>query len=82
MIKDAGVGVQTQIDLLMRSYSHYDKRNVLPVDGGWLDQSRSYLACIDIIDAERSFWEDILRDYQDRQRKVAEMKSQGPKRRR
>ncbi len=82
MVKEAGVGMQTHIDLLMRSYSHYDRRNVLPVDGGWLDQSRSYLSCIDIIDSERSYWEGILQEYQERQRKVAEMKSKAPKGRR
>ena len=80
VVKGCGVGVEKQIDLLMRSYSHYDRRNVLPVVGAWLDQSRSYLACVDIIDAERNFWERALQEYQERQRKVAEMKSKAPRR--
>lgn len=80
MVRERGVGMEKQIDLLMRSYSHYDRRNVLPVVGGWLDQSRSYLACIDLIDAERGFWETTLHEYQDRQRKSEEMRAKATRR--
>jgi len=60
------VGVKIHVDLLMRAYSAYDKRNILPVQGAWLDQSRSFLAAVEVIDAEKAYWDSMLHDHQAR----------------
>ena len=72
VMRRADTGTQVHLDLLMRSYNHYDSRNVLPVVGAWLDQSRSFLACIDLIDSEKGYWERIRQDYTDREMQRAE----------
>ena len=64
MVREAPPGFRLGLDLLMRAYSHYDRRNVLPVAGAWLDQSRSFLAGVDLIDWERSHWERIRIDHE------------------
>lgn len=82
MIRESDPGFQVHIDLLFRSYSHYDRRNVLPVDGAWLDQSRSFLAGVDLIDAERAFWERQLHDHQQREIERSRRQTQAQQRRR
>ena len=72
---------QVHVDLLLRAYSHYDRRNVLPVSGAWMDQSRSFLAGVDLIDAERAFWDGIHRDHHDQEMERNKMKSQMSQRR-
>ena len=67
--------LRVHLDLLMRSFRHYTERGALPVTGGWLDQSRSYLAAIDLIDAERSHWDGIRQDHQDKTRATEERKA-------
>lgn len=78
MVNEAPPWFRVQLDLLMRSYSHYDRRNVLPAQGAWLDQSRSFLSGIDMIDSERSHWEYLRiehdRKEQERSRKMSQMK--------
>lgn len=76
MIREASPGVQIHLDLLLRAYSHYDRRNVLPVAGAWLDQSRSFLAGVDLIDAERAYWDKIRYDHDDREMKRTKAVSQ------
>jgi hypothetical protein len=51
----------------MRAYHHYDSRNVLPAAGAWLDQTRSFVMCVELIDAERGYWEKQLHDHQQRE---------------
>tara|TARA_R110002110_G_scaffold171854_6_gene374501 strand:- start:3378 stop:3569 length:192 start_codon:yes stop_codon:yes gene_type:complete len=60
---------------------HYDTRNVLPAVGGWLDQTRSFLYCVDLIDSEKAYWENLATEEVERQRKGAELasKSKGNK---
>tara|TARA_Y100000310_G_scaffold336739_1_gene422115 strand:- start:27806 stop:28036 length:231 start_codon:yes stop_codon:yes gene_type:complete len=74
------------IDLLFRAYSHYDRRNVLPVSGAWLDQSRSFLAGVDMIDAERGYWdglrEEHLQEEVERSQRKADASSRRGSRRR
>lgn len=82
MLREAHPGLQVHIDLLLRAYSHYDRRNVLPVQGAWMDQSRSFLAGVDLIDAERGYWEGQLRDHQEREMERARRMSQSTQRRR
>ena len=67
MVNEATPGLRVHLDLLMRAYSHYDRRNVLPAAGAWLDQARSFLAGVDMIDAERSYWDGLLHDHQERE---------------
>jgi hypothetical protein len=67
VLREAHPALRVHIDLLLRAYSHYDRRNVLPVQGAWMDQSRSFLAGVDLIDSERSYWEAQLRDHQERE---------------
>lgn len=75
IISEAPPGLRMSLDLLMRAYSHYDRRNVLPAQGAWLDQSRSFLLAVDLIDAERGWWERILSDFQEREAKRAQAKA-------
>ena len=60
-------------------------RNVLPVAGAWLDQSRSFLAGVDLIDAERGFWDNIRNEHDmremERSRAQSRMASQKGRRR-
>jgi hypothetical protein len=73
IVRDAPKGTQVHIDLLIRAYMHYDTRNVLPAVGGWLDQTRSFLYCVDLIDSEKAYWESLMDEEMDKQRKRAEM---------
>lgn len=65
-------GLQLNLDLLLRAYSQYDRRNVLPARGALIDQTRSFLSWVDAIDAERGFWEQVRIDQMDRERKRSE----------
>lgn len=67
MVAEAPKATQLKLDLLMRAYHHYDTRNVLPSEGAWLDQSRSFLMCVEIIDAERGYWDKVLHEHQQRE---------------
>lgn len=51
----------------MRAYHHYDSRNVLPSSGAWLDQTRSFVMCVELLDSERAYWEKVLHDHQQRE---------------
>jgi len=77
IIEEAPVGVKIHVDLLMRAYSALDKRNILPVQGAWLDQSRSFLAAVEVIDAEKGYWDGVLHEHQ--QRKMAQQRRGSPK---
>ncbi len=57
----------------MRAYLQYDSRNVLPASGGWNDQSASFAKCVEVIDAERGWWEQKRQTKIERERKLAEM---------
>lgn len=81
IIRETRPALQVHIDLLLRAYSHYDRRNVLPVRGAWLDQSRSFLSGVDLIDAERAYWDGILHEHQEREVERSRMKSQAAQRR-
>jgi hypothetical protein len=76
MVTGASAGFRVHLDLLLRAYSHYDRRNVLPVRGAWLDQSRSFLAGVDLIDAERGYWQGLLSDHQEREMERQKRSSQ------
>ncbi len=76
MINESPKGAQVHVDLLMRAYMHYDTRNVLPAEGGWLDQTRSFLYCVDLIDSEKAYWEGMMDEEMERQRKKAELARQ------
>lgn len=67
IIESASPRTQAQISLLFRAYAHYDKRNVLPAHGAWLDQTRSFFSGVDLIDSERAYWEAILHDHERRE---------------
>lgn len=69
IIDSASKPTRVKLDLLMRAYHHYDRRNVLPSEGAWLDQSRSFLACVEIIDSERGHWEQVMHEHQEREMK-------------
>jgi len=75
MLREASPSLQVHLDLLLRAYSHYDRRNVLPARGAWMDQTRSFLSGVDLIDAERGFWEGLRREHHDRESKRAEMQA-------
>ena len=76
VIDKSGRGLQMTLDLLLRAYSHYDRRNVMPMSGGWLDQSRSFLCGVDLIDSERAWWDEIHREHTDREATRAKLASQ------
>ena len=72
---DAPAALQLQVDLLMRCYLQYDTRHVLPVDGGLLDQARTFVAGCDIIDAERGRYESMKEEKRERDRMTAQRRS-------
>ena len=83
IIAEAPTHLRVQVDLLMRSHRHYNERSVLPVEGGWLDQSRSYLAAVDLIDSERAYWDGVRVEHLERKRaSEARQASQSQRRRR
>ena len=57
-----------QLDLLMRAYRQYAKRSILPVGGAYLDQSRAFLAAVEVIDGEKAYWE--LEMHEEQRRKM------------
>lgn len=67
--------MRVQVDLLMRAYLAMDRRNVLPVDGGFIEQSRSFLQACEIIDAERGRFEEMKEDKRERDRQAAQAKA-------
>ena len=71
LLSDATPPLRSKIDLLMRAYFHYDKRNVLPAEGGWIDQTRTFLAGVEIIDAEKGRLERVRSDKQERDAEAA-----------
>jgi len=75
MVKESPAGFAANLDLLLRAHRHYDERNALPARGAWLDQTRSFLVCIDLIDAERGFWDKVRLDYNEKKRKALERKN-------
>jgi len=79
MVAEAPIGLRVQLDLLLRSYSHYDRRNVLPATGAWMDQSRSFLAGVDLIDSERGYWTQILNEHQEHELERSKKLSQAPR---
>ena len=84
MVAEAPLALRVQLDLLMRAYSHYDRRNVLPSEGAWLDQSRSFLAGVDVIDSERAYWDKIRVEHErrdlERSKKASQSQSRRPRR--
>ena len=80
VLNDAPVSQKIHVDLLMRAYSALDRRHILPASGAWLDQSRSFLAAVEIIDAEKAYWDGVLNDHQHRKTEQARRNSQsGPR---
>ena len=63
------------VDLLMRSYIQLDLRSVLPVAGGFLDQTRGFAAACEIIDSERGRIEQIKADAREREQRAAQARS-------
>ena len=84
MVAEAPLALRVQLDLLMRAYSHYDRRNVLPSEGAWLDQSRSFLTGVDVIDSERAYWDKIRVEHErrdlERSKKASQSQSRRPRR--
>ena len=68
--------LQHQVDLLLRCYLQYDNRHTLPVEGGLLDQTRSFVAWCEIIDAERGRYESMKEEKRQRDSEAARRKSQ------
>jgi len=79
MVTSAPQSLRLHVDLMMRAYHHYDRRNVLPAQGAWLDQSRSFLACVEIIDSERNYWEGVLHEHQEREMKRMQAQTKSPR---
>jgi hypothetical protein len=75
VLSEAHPLMRVQVDLLMRAYLAMDRRNVLPVDGGFIEQSRSFLQACEIIDAERGRFEEMKEDKRERERQAAQAKA-------
>lgn len=63
------------MDHLMRSYLQYDSRHVMPLSGGYSDQSAFWCSAVDVIDSERGRLESMLEEKQERERKAAEARA-------
>lgn len=75
VLGDAPAPQQLQVDLLLRCYLQYEARHVLPVDGGLINQSRSFVAGCEIIDAERGRYEAMKEEKRERDRLAQKAKA-------
>lgn len=71
LVKSAPALTQVHLDLLIRCYVHYEARHALPVGGGLLEQSRSFLAACEIIDAERGRLTALVEAKRERDQRAA-----------
>ena len=74
ILGDASPPTQLQVDLLMRCYLQFEARHVLPVDGGLINQTRSFVAGCEIIDAERGRYEAMKEAKRERDRLTSQTK--------
>lgn len=82
VVNDAPPHQRLQVDLLMRSYLQLEARHVLPVGGGLLDQTRSFVSALELIDAERARLESIKEEKRERDRQARERSMSSPRPRR
>jgi len=75
IVGEASPVLRQQVDLLMRCYLQYDSRHVLPVDGGVIEQTRSFVSGCEIIDGERSRLEMMKQEKRERDQLAAQRKS-------
>jgi hypothetical protein len=64
IVNGAPTPMKIHLDLLMRAWRQYHTHGIFPVEGAYLDQSRSFLAAADLMDSENTFWELSIRDEQ------------------
>ncbi len=62
------------VDLLMRCYLQFDGRHVLPVDGGLINQTRSFVSGCEIIDGERGRYEEMKETKREHDKLTAQRK--------
>ena len=74
ILGDASPPTQLQVDLLIRCYLQFEARHVLPVDGGLINQTRSFVAGCEIIDAERGRYEAMKEAKRERDRLTSQTK--------
>lgn len=82
VVNEAPPHQRLQVDLLMRSYLQLEARHVLPVGGGLLDQTRSFVSALELIDAERARLESIKEEKRERDRQARERSMSSPRPRR
>jgi len=75
VVKNASPWERKLIETALRAYIQFDNRNVMPVEGGWLEQAQAFGAIVDIIDSERGRYEGEVYEKQERERKHAEAKA-------
>lgn len=63
------------IEAIMRCYLQYDARHVMPVAGGFGDQSPAFARYVEILDGEKGRYEGMRQEKLEKDRKAAEMKS-------
>lgn len=83
LLRDAPAATRVGVDLLMRAYIAYDARHVLPVGGGLLEQTRSFMAACEIIDDERGRLQQMVHQQQEQDARAAKARQnrpQGPRR--
>lgn len=76
MVRESSSHLRMQLDLLLRSYSHYSRHHVMPSTGAWLDQSRSFIAGVDVIDNERAYWDNLRLEHEQREIEKSKKQSQ------
>lgn len=87
ILREVPVYQQEALDALLRCYIQYDSRQVLPVAGGYGDQSPFFARCVDLLDREHGRYLAMEQEKRERDRKAAEMRQQAqrnaaPRRRR
>jgi hypothetical protein len=76
MANEAPQHQRMQLDLLLRAYSHYSRHHVMPSTGAWLDQSRSFIAGVDVIDNERAYWDNLRLEHERKEMERSKKQSQ------
>lgn len=70
ILKQQSPWERTSTDIAIRAYIQYDTRGVLPVLGGYVQQSSFFGTLVDLIDSERGRYEELLADKTERDRKA------------
>lgn len=69
-------GRQQWLDAILRTYRQYSGRNVLPMEGGYAEQTASWTEAVDILDAAQGHWDGEAQRARDKKAEAQRQKSE------